>query len=290
MWLLLLLLWEFLICIYSFYHPRFYFILFLALVYLLWYFDGSEYNGRRTWEQFRTLRIWKRLNPVKHMIYNKMELATPRRRLFLVCPNMTNLPLIWGYGLHAGMMPSNVDVCYMLPHFLFRIPLLRDFLLWTGAVSDKADLIKLLDSNRSVCYCPNGMRDALYTYKQSIDPNAPMTITFPPDEVFEFAMEKGVHLIPVMVANEVRRYHFAYFGHSLHRMQRVFFKHTGYPFPLVFWAKYFGPRPPPPIEHQIGAPIEARRYESVETLKDAFRETIVSLNANGVDRPIEFIN
>lgn len=287
MWVILSLVLDFLLCVYAFYHPRFYVILFVALLYLLWYFDGSEYTGRRTWEQFRSLKIFRKFNPCSYYFSNETALCTIQRRLFILCPNASCMPLFWGFGLHGGKILKDLDVCYVVPKIMLKIPLLRDLLLWTGAicVDDERDIVNLLNKGRSVCYCPSMMRDSLHVQRQALNPNAPQTICFPSTELFDYCREERIQIIPVLVANEVHRYRFLGLG----RVQRVFHKHLGYPFPLLFWTKCCGARPPLGLEIQIASPIDCHSRDSGEAIKKTFENAILSLNNNGRDRPIEFI-
>ena len=283
---------ESLLALYSLYHPRFYFILFVALLYLLWYFDGSEYTGRRTWDLFRNARIWKRFNPCRYYFAgSNQKLTTYQRRLFILTPNATCLPMIWGFGLHAGQLDDRLDVCYVVPTILLKIPILRDVLLWTGAVAirEPSDLIELMNKNRSVCYCAAGMRDASNVHRWQLDPNASQLIYMPDDSLFEYCRQERVQLVPVLVANECVRYQFPYFGRWVHIMQQWLLEKTGYPFPLLYWLKLFGSRAPPPLEIQIADPIDCEKCSTTAKVKFIFRETVEQLNKNGIDRPIEWI-
>ena len=188
-------------------------------------------------------------------------------------------------------MNQKLDVCYVMPRCLFRVPILSDILLWTGAVSinQESDLMDLMNKDRSVCYCPAGMRDALYVHRYVLDPNASQLICMPNIELFEYCQQKHIQLVPILVANECVRYKFPYLGYWVHRLQRWLLNKTGYPFPLVYWLKLFGPRPPVNLDIMIADPIDCHTCGTTEKLKFIFKQTVEQLNKNGIDRTIEWI-
>ena len=207
-------------------------------------------------------------------------------------PNATCLPLLWGFGLHAGQLDSRLDVCYVLPVCLFKIPILRDFLLWTGAVAlsnDKSGIVELMNKGRSVCYCPSGMRDAMYVHRWLNDPNASQLVCLPHDELFDYCKSERIQLVPVLIANECVRYKFPYITYWIHRFQYWLLDKTGYPFTMLYWLKLFGQRPPPTMEIMIADPIDCEKCANTEKLKLIFKQTVEQLNKNGIDKLIEWI-
>ena len=143
-----------------------------TLVYMLWYMDGKEYTGERHWPQFRRFALWRYLSPVQHCVFNDADLNGidyQTRRIYALLPGDTLVSSVWGIGMHGGALSHFADrMHYVVPPIFMWIPLLRDVLLWTGAITYhprkrplKDVLLALLHANRSVCYCPSHYANTL---------------------------------------------------------------------------------------------------------------------------------
>jgi hypothetical protein len=279
MYLVLIVLTQLVLFFFSFYHSLFYFIIFGLLLYVIWYRDGAEFNGYRTWDAFRALRLWKLFNPVQIEIYNASALK--RRSLFVFVPSCTPMPLLWTMGFHGGNIPAHLEMCYLMPNIMFRIPFLRDLLLWSGAVSNQRDsILNLLQRNRSVCYSPSDFRDVL-----KIADDRPQ-FTFPDDELFDFAIKEGVPIVPVVCAGETERYNI-YTNSWIRAAQMYCVKRIGFPEPLLFWARIFQKEPPSPLYVYVGAPIDSKVYEKTAELKQVFGSALKSYTVAGLDKTLE---
>lgn len=113
---------------------------------LYFYLDDGPITGHRNWQRFRNLRLWKGVSPVHYEFTTAEGLAITQLDkpcLFVVMPNCSNMPLVYGFGFNGSKLPLPIKrtgyqrTCiYLLPPILFTIPLLRDWLLWSGAVAD----------------------------------------------------------------------------------------------------------------------------------------------------------
>lgn len=303
MFLLLIVLLEAYLC---FHFLNLYLFVFIALIYGLWYFDGKEYTGERRWEGFRNLRLWKWLSPIEYTFANHTDLSLMNanvKRLYVLIPGDTYISLIWGIGLHGGhLLPFSSKLHYVVPPIFMWIPLLRDVLLWTGAVtyhSKKRPLdtviLELLQANRSVCYCPSDFSNVVVPMMDleqgsggdggggsaavvgEEEMRFTITTPCPSDEMFTFARQERLQLVPVVTHGERRRY---YIWEGLGRVQEFFFQRMGYPFPICFALRVFSKRRPPRLHQQFGSIIECNeKYQTNEQLKESFCASIKSLTS-----------
>lgn len=131
-----------------------------AFFYVWSYLDGKEYTGERHWPLFRNLVVWKWLSPVEYVLPSDVK----GKRLYFMIPCATPIPLIWGIGLHGGELKFHYPIHYIVPPLYLWLPVVRDVLMWTGAVTYSRHnsiyalntvILDLLDRGRSVCYCPS---------------------------------------------------------------------------------------------------------------------------------------
>lgn len=242
---------------------------FLAFLYVPSYLDGKEYTGERQWRSLREWRGWRRVSPVVSQFANQRDLnAVDHRsmRLYLMVSGKTLPSLIWGLGLHGGVLsPFAERLHYVVPPLLLAIPLLRDVLLWTGAVTwhpkrlPLTDLIlQLLRSNRSVCYCPATTAN---NHGGAVDM-----------ELFRFALEERMQMVPVIMQGEKEYYYIGHWPKLQNKMQ----KWIGYPWPQVVWPRRGGPRE----MTQVFGPILncTDRYTNAEELSKSFCESVQNLS------------
>lgn len=258
-------------------------IIVFLLYFLLKYYDGDEQTGARAWPLLRN-KCTLFGKSVQYYFGNiqSFEADQPHERmLFVVVGNLSNMGLIHAFGLHGGIF-QHVDLVYMLPRVLFRVPVLRDFLLWTGAVShDESNLLRLLRKGKSVAYCPSSMQDLLTHTNPRADDQ--LVIHAPTKDVFEFAMKHKVQVIPVLIAGETKRYAFYRGGHWMNRVQQWCYERWGWPFPLLFFPRIFGNRPPPKLDVQVGYPMDASIQENAESFAKLFKGQFAGLVETGGD-------
>lgn len=269
---------------------------FLILIYSLWYFDGKEYSGERRWDGFRRFRFWNWLSPVEYTFSNVKELCllnVNTKRIYILLPGDTLMPLVWGIGLHGGRLSNKYSekLHYIVPPIFMWVPLMRDILLWTGAVTYHPTrrpltsiILELLQNNRSVVYCPSHLGNILYGTGTAGggDIEAPLLAAeedevetpCPTDELLSFARQEQIQMVPVVVQGERQRYHHL----LIKRVQGFFFERIGYPFPCLFWINIFSKTRPPKLQQQFGAIIHCdAKYTSNEVLKDSFKECVRTL-------------
>lgn len=280
-----------------------YLLVFFLLIYALSYWDGKEYTGERRWSAFRSLRLWQWLSPIEYAPLTPhqerdLNLVSARvRRLYVMVPGDTIVSLVWGVGLHGGrLQPTVADkLHYIVPPAYLWIPILRDVLLWTGAITYHSTkrplngiLLDMLNSNRSVCYCPSELANVVLTPSSSSGGRGGedeeeglgggvIHSPCPDDEILSFALEETIQLVPVVVHGEQRRYHIF----RLAWVQSFFYRHIGYPFPLVFFPRICNKQRPPLLLLQVGHIIECNEKfgKSVETLRDHFVQAVAGLTA-----------
>jgi hypothetical protein len=231
-------------------HAFLYWPLFAVLVYgVLWYhLDDSEATGDKSWAALRRWSLWRDgLTAVKYFWGNQETLFDTMGRkpvLFVVVGNVTNMALISGFGFHGGIF-DNFDLRYLLPWPVFRVPLLREVLMWSGAVADGPDaILSLLRRGKSVCYALNGMRAVLKAEQEDDDEFG--------EELYEFVKTENITVVPVLVTGEHERYSI-----STYSFNSYFLDLTGWPFPFLFGPRIFGNDAPPKLKVEVQVPMAA---------------------------------
>jgi len=239
---------------------------FVFIYFMFWYMlDDTETNGNRSWNLLRNLNFWqKKFTAVEYFFGDKKSIVeqSPNSRLVFVVVkgNLTNMALISGFGLHGGMF-QELDICYILPWVLFKVPILREIIMWTGAISGgkgsiSTSILTALNHGKSVCFAMNGMNE-LTTI------NDEQTI---PIDLFEFAKLNKIKLVPVNIENECERYSIWKYP-SLHKFSLAMF---GFPFPFIFFPKIFGEDPPPKVDIRIGIQTDPLKYDNVKEFSKHF--------------------
>jgi hypothetical protein len=253
-----------------------------TLLYALWYLDGKEYSGERHWPQFRRFVLWRWLSPMLYYVANAVELEQQQQggklqRLYVLRPGNTYFSVLWGVGLHGGRLPPKMSerLHWVVPPLLMAIPLLRDILLWAGAVTYHERkrplldvLLGLLNSNRSICYCPA-------QYANTLGEEATLT-TIHCDALLGFARENHAQIVPMVVSGERARYHIPEHPQIL-RVQRWMLRNVGYPFPMLVALRCFAHKKPPPLALQIGTIMHCASYDSLEALRASLNTNLNSL-------------
>ena len=139
----------------------------------------------------------------------------PAKSIYLVAPCVATSTLVWSMGLssthaYCGGNSGDSQLFYMLPPYVFWIPLLRDWFLWSGAVAQTPEnMMALLGSGHSVCFALKGGGGG---DTEEGDVRAEL----PEDWLLEIAMREDIKLQIVTVQCEderccVKRLHI-YFG------------------------------------------------------------------------------
>lgn len=263
-------------------------ILFLGILfYVLSYIDPASKRGNRNWEWFRRLKIWRFLwnwwFPISyHWQYHRFQRNA--KYIFIVHPNPYNLGMFTGLGLHGDQETmTSLNLLWMAPAFLLKIPILRDVLLWSGTVDhDQGNLIDLMNRGHSVAMCPNGMKDALMIEDDSI------CISKARREIFAFACETGAELVPVLIYGEAELYS-CKMGVGLLDCVRAFtLNKIGIPWPTLATGhmKTFLPKRKE-FHIYIGSPTVARG-KNADDVMDRFYSSLETLNCVDLDKPIKY--
>lgn len=241
----------------------------LSVLYGLTYRWKSERTGYRRSKWFRGLSLWRKVGGVRPTPWNHRDVLLAHRNgpvALVIGPSLTGMGLFWGIGLHGDEMLAELDVLYTMPRVFFWIPLLRDVLLWSGAVLDSDAVVSdLLEHRLNVCVCPGGLRGA--HYKQ--DENT-LTVGDVPDAFLQACGRTNAILVPVVVHGEAKRYPRIRLKtrdpfNLIRACQLFFMDNLGYPFPLLVWPRW---------NHKMtvsdGVPVSASLLEP-EKLKTTFQ-------------------
>lgn len=224
-----------------FYFFEVYFL--LTLIFFVYYgslwMDGHEMTGFRTWTAF------KRLGPFVRYAWGDKRMDA-RRCLYVVTGSTSHMGMIGGFGFDCDHMPS---VCYMLPRGVFYVPLLRDVLLWTGAVSNQVDPLYLLQRNWSVAMPYNAGDVEQGTLDASL---------------FEYAASQGLPVVPVAIKGDSDKFWVWCPRHW--RLTQWCEKRLGWPFPFLVIPRKGGPK----LRMEVGVPIDPKVYSSATDMHQAF--------------------
>jgi hypothetical protein len=287
-------------------HVNPYVLIGVVLVYALSYFDGKEYTGERRWDAFRRFPVWRwsLVTPVEYVGEQAHKLSLPPagsaapKRVYAMLPGETYMPLVWGIGLHGGRLGAWAEYLhYVLPPVFFWVPVVRDVLLWSGAITWRSGsktpmesiVMEMLSRNRHVCYCPSsfyldapeGIEDVVVVDDSTI----PIAVHGLSDAMLGVARSERIQLAAVFVQGERERYYIASPATArstprrwLGRVQRWCFSRFSYPFPLCFWRRWCSRTRPPKLTIKFG-PIEecTETYATNDALAKQFEANIMSL-------------
>ena len=249
-------------------HSFLYWPVFALLVYYVFLIlDDAHEKGTKSWNRFRSLFIWRKTSAVTYAFGDEKFLMNGLRqkpKLFVVYNNMTNVGLIDGFGLHGGVF-KDIDLCFMLPSFLFNVPFLREILMYIGAVSDNThNITKLLKKGKSVVYSMGGMKHEKHKKDGEL---------IFPEDFYDFLKDSEIDVIPVYISRETDRYKF-----YRNDFQKMFYKYIGYPLTFFFHVK-LNERQPPKILLNIGEHMTFARYKSYQDFSHSFFMQILDIES-----------
>lgn len=232
-----------------------YIMIFLGLIYFgLVFMRRDDYTGYATYDWWRRLRVWRRISATNVMLGDETLFTqqassanyalNTRQYLFIVLPNASNASLIWTFGLHGNGWPGveHVRPCYIIPRCYFWIPGMREFMLASGAVSDRGKtsgngledvVMDLLSRGRSVAYCPTGMMDALSVQRTDV-----IETRQPGLALFRMALETNTRIVPVLCDGENDRRYIFWSNRWIRRVQGWCIQRTGRPWPLIYFPDW----------------------------------------------------
>ncbi len=242
-----------------------------AVYFFLFYvLDDADASGARAWAMLRRARVWTRFTAVQYSWAARAEVSQCGSAVvFVVFGNHSNMGLISGFGLHGGAIDT-ARVVYMLPDALLAVPLMRECLMYTGAVSARRGkdrmgaILGFLRQNCSVAFAPGGMEIPSGGDGDGDQWSAP-------EDLLNFAMEHSVKLVPVLITGEARRYAFLRTHSSLQKWSK---STCGYPFPFGIFPRIFGPSPPPRLHVSIGTPMDPSIQGTAEEFSARFMNQI----------------
>lgn len=236
-----------------------------ALLYVpLYYQNDREYNGKMQWKGFRSLFLWRWLSPVSYP-----EQPEHVGKLYVLVPGYTLASLVWGIGLHGGRMPRKL--LYIVPPGIMYVPILREFLLWSGAISYHPTrrplndvLQKVIARGYSVCYSPA----LLHLNDEDLEAVAGLD-----GEMLGFARSSGVSIHAVAIHKEKERYHLL----PLPRVQKFMFKHIMYPFPHIYLYRFLSNKKPPMLTLVVAPAVASASFATEQDHRNALADRFKSL-------------
>ena len=255
--LLLIVLIEFISLLLYFLYAEVYFLfsIILFLVYgIAKYYDGDEWTGFRSWAWLRKRTLFGK--SVKYLFGNPIAFSPEHARdrmLFVAIGNVTGMGLLHGFGMHGGVF-QHLDLVVMMPWILFKIPILRDILLWMGCVAtplgsqDLVDtqILHLLRKGKSVVYAASSLSSP----------------------IFEFAIRNKVSIVPVQIKGENARYYVHQFRYPW--VQQWCHARVGWSFPFWFFPKIFDTKPLERLTIQVGTPMDGSIHDTADKFASLF--------------------
>lgn len=253
----------------------------LIMFYLLWYLDGKEYTGERRWEAFRSLRIWHWFSPIDAAFSDKHDIQNVSgKRVFIFTHCYTPSPIIWSVGLHGDSKRFSTVTHYIVPPVFMWIPIVRDVLLWTGAITysnynerhNKQTVIAdILLEHRSVAYAPSNLADKILGF----DLEASIESRFPQDDTLKMLIDRKLQVVPVVVQGEFDRYKIIQHEYVKY-VQRFLYKYLDCVF-ILYWYRWYAHSKPPLVTVQFGPVMLADAYTTPPQLKDAIKDRVSRL-------------
>lgn len=245
------------------------------------YWDGSERDGRREWPAFR--HRWERIMsaPLRRYLRYRLTVMAPTTRIaadrrVLVCfhphglfaagAGLTMLPLPSALPFLDGRMPR------LAVHWLlFRVPGVRDLLLWYGCVDARWPTIDAqLRAGAAVGLVPGGVHEMTHR------PTDGVGITH--TGFLSRAYASSTLVVPCVVHGETEVcYIFNPAWPWLQTLRQWTYRWLRYPLPT-----FFMPRPPwlmPGLHACVGAAVDPRRFEREEEFRAAYATAVGRLTA-----------
>jgi hypothetical protein len=226
----------------------FIFGIFFGLLYVPYYYDGSEYNGKRSWTWFRkNLRLWKLIHAyfgLKFDYKDEKKLADMMNKgpvMFNMHPHgVWTMSGPYGAGTHAGLV--NFEIFMGVTRIVFWIPIYRDLVLWTGGIDASGSTLEAMIKNgKSVGLAPGGVQEIILSNVDKLD------LYFEHEGFLKLALENGTPLIPTFCRGENR----IFITSDAFRSFRIWCCHViGYPFPTFFLGPW-----PVDLRIFVGSPI-----------------------------------
>ncbi len=241
----------------------------IALCYGRWYWDGSEYDGRKEWPAFRKLRLWSVLHRYfSHEIRFLGNSAVAFRKLrdegrpcmFAVHPHglfCVSGPV--GFGLHGGRTDDMPKLYIAVSSAVFFFPVLRELFLWMGAVDvGRATVGKMLDEKKFVGLAPGGVRAMILSKPGSLD------LYVGHEGFLKICYDRKVPLAPAFAMGENDVFS-TFTTPSLSKVRSWCVAVLGYPLPSFF----VGPRRAK-LTTYCCEPIEPSEYDDYPLFKEAY--------------------
>ena len=248
----------------------------IAFVYLFWWFDGRQCTGDGRWPAFQSFRPWSWLSPIEYEYSSRVDVEqTDGKRLYVFIGGTS---LVWAMGMHGNQIRFRRPVHYVLPPPMLWVPFIREWLLWTGAVTVTHavpfnDLVlDLLGTGRSVCYAPVQFVEPQEDLEADIDSR------YPTNDVLDLCRVNEMQIVPVVVHGERERYRII----DVPVVQGWFQRHLGYAFPRIYWYRLFHATRPMPVTVTFGPLLNASLYNDAQTLRDAMKQTVENIGTKSV--------
>lgn len=244
--------------------------------------DTSSTTGARSWSAFRRLSIWRWIRSYLPITVHyasteaKQHIHSLEKAIFAIHPHgILCFCHVFAFLIHGGAEPGcRFEVLGLAASVLFRVPVLRDFALWFGAVDATHQSIdSVLCSGKSMSICPGGLQEIIYA-----DRNYGMSrvgIITGRKGFIRAALRHGTPIVPVYSGGEYDVY-VCKRAESTLWLRQLTNRWFGWPFPLIFWGIYYTFFPlRVPIRIYIGTPIATHKQEhpsktEIDTLRRNF--------------------
>lgn len=265
----------------------------IALCYGRWYWDGSEYDGKKEWPAFRKLRIWSVLHwyfsheirfvdefetrygiekSTEKYVLSKFEDLRKEGLpcMFAVHPHgLFTMSGPVGFGLHGGRTDGMPKLYIGVSSMVFFFPILRELFLWMGAVDVGRKTVEImLDRGNFVGLAPGGVREMILSKPGSLD------LFLGHEGFLKIAYEKKVPIAPVFARGENDVF-FTFTTPVLSKLRSACVSIFGYPLPSFF----IGPRRTR-LTTFCGEPMYPLRYNNYEYFKYRYYQRLFTLIEN----------
>jgi len=168
-------------------------------------------------------------------------------------------PFTVAWCLHSkrwrSMFP-NMKVSMHVASIAFRVPIVRDILMWLGGREvTHAGLSNAIQSGESVLICPGGQKEMIYSNSDT----SRMVVVTQHKGFVKFAIKHGVPLVPFVCFGENQVMDLV----PCMRLQKWFLKKIHFVFPLIPYGRWFLPLPrPAELTLVVGTPFYVPKIEN----------------------------
>jgi hypothetical protein len=256
----------------------------VGLYYSQSYFDKGENTGNRYWKNFSRItqdlvqwfaryyfsyHIEYENDDVKKMIILQSSSSSEEVAIFAGHPHGI---LAISSFLFLCFIPTSTLIKPCVHRLVFKVPLIREFFLWFGAIDvTKENILNMLKyKGSSVFIAPGGCREMIIRKDNNhINDLSSSEIQTKHKGFLKIAFENNIKVFPVIHYGQdrvIRSYSCRWIDYIRNKCLDM----TGYPFPSFFIGPF-----PSTLTTRVLSPLDPTKYKNEESFIDAYYKKIL---------------